>query len=338
MRLRPSNRVIATHQLVAWDELGRIRRRGYETAEHLRWVRANYVDQFLVKAILLEGATQDEAAFHLGLSKRDVSAHANTPYRPTAVPMDSDTWQVDSDYLAHIFGSADRAADARRLALRYDAKNFAPYDVYKMEPDELVGVVAVLHSKGGAGGDVVTFGLSRALMVDAARNVHPVSLDPTIDRPDRTWESVKRHSADSLMIVDCSTTNDQVDAVLGDAGMVVYVMPTDPKTENPITGAKPPHEAQIPPFLRDDPRLVVVVNDGAGPQGMPTGVSLGERLQHGPPLAAHVSGGVFRVPFDRRIAERGYSDPVEFHELAANTWDSFMRLADAVTAQLRRDQ
>lgn len=197
--------------------------------------------------------------------------------------------------------------------------------------DHRGGVIAVLHAKGGSGGDVVTWGLLEALATHR-RKAWRVDLDDSVGL--RAWPNhARRHTVQEWskevlrvpggIIVVANhpvliAPNPQID----EADVLVYVTPVDPVAP-PAPGEKDKRlpEEIIDPLVADDPRLLVVVNDGAGADPKPPPTSGEPNRQH--PL---------RVPFDQHL-QRGLPAP-RYDDLDPETTKAFNELAHAVTTAL----
>lgn len=108
------------------EKIATSRSLAHDRVKHLEFLTQQFVDQAAVKALLLEGKSQDQVAKLLAMSKRTVNTHARSPYRCYAALKSDDQRQVelerhlDDAFMIAVWGSLDAAREARLLCTRYD--------------------------------------------------------------------------------------------------------------------------------------------------------------------------------------------------------------------------
>lgn len=108
------------------EKIATSRNHAHNRVKHLEFLAQQFVDQAAVKALLLEGKSQDHVAKLLSMSKRTVNTHARSPYRRYAALKSDDQRQaelerhLDDAFMTAVWGSLEAARDARLLCTRYD--------------------------------------------------------------------------------------------------------------------------------------------------------------------------------------------------------------------------
>ncbi|MCS3853294.1 hypothetical protein [Tsukamurella ocularis] len=109
------------NEAIAASELSAARSRSADAISHIRQFRDSYVNQYLVKGALMETAgSHREIAALLGMSKRDVSAAANSRVEDRDPDTAPSLRALEDAYLETVFGTIAAADAARDMALSYD--------------------------------------------------------------------------------------------------------------------------------------------------------------------------------------------------------------------------
>ena len=86
-------------------ELARRRDVGRSALAHLRFIQENLVDHAVVHQGLALGLSQDEMAARLGMSKREVNRHANSPALPADSTDGSPLDELVAAFLAQVWAT-----------------------------------------------------------------------------------------------------------------------------------------------------------------------------------------------------------------------------------------